>query len=383
MWVANPDYDPSDKESYPDMPWTIKYDEENQLDLLEDVDGKYRSYANEEYDKIRWTFAPPVLINEGHKLQPKWFYSFLEDPVSLRKQIRVRMPSFHFDPGEAESLADYFLAKARDEWHVRYSHAMRLALGRKLRPGLEDASTNSWPPEFAHQWPTTMHMTSPGPGMTLEAVASASGIGLSSLEGIEQGNAIATAAKLRQALCLGHAARLRDGRPPSNSYEAIERRQASYTPKVDLGFAIGKQAVNCLQCHFLNGAPPDQKDVPLAWAPDLVHTRDRLREDYVWEWLWSPKLVYPGTSMPTISRPIIPSIRPLLRTLRTRTRSVPSWTGSTTRRKLPLPRTEAAEREPQSPLKTRDHETVEHAWIACNVRHRGSARDHRQCLELR
>jgi cytochrome c2 len=298
MWVANPDYDPSDKESYPDMPWTIKYDEENQLDLLEDVDGKYRSYANEEYDKIRWTFAPPVLINEGHKLQPKWFYSFLEDPVSLRKQIRVRMPSFHFDSGEAESLADYFLAKAREEWHVRYSHAMRLALGRKLRPGLEDASTNSWPPEFAHQWPTTMHMTSPGPGMTLEAVASASGIGLTSLQGIEQGNAIATAANFDKLFAWGTQQGFVMVGPPSNSYEAIERRQASYEPKVDLGFAIGKQAVNCLQCHFLNGAPPDQKDVPLAWAPDLVHTRDRLREDYVWEWLWSPKLVYPGTSMP-------------------------------------------------------------------------------------
>jgi hypothetical protein len=26
VWVKNPDYDSSDKESYPDMPWTIEYD---------------------------------------------------------------------------------------------------------------------------------------------------------------------------------------------------------------------------------------------------------------------------------------------------------------------------------------------------------------------
>ena len=218
--------------------------------------------------------------------------------MSLRKQIRVRMPSFHFDAGEAESLADYFLAKARDDWYVRYSHSMRLALGRKLRPGLEDASTNAWPPEYAHHWPTTMHMTVSGPGLSRDAVATSSGLALSTIEGIENGNGIATAANFDKLFAWGTQQGFSMVGPPSSSYEAIERRQASYEPQTQLGFAIAKQAVNCLQCHFLNGAPPDQTDVPLAWAPDIVHTRDRLREDYVWEWLWSPKLVYPGTSMP-------------------------------------------------------------------------------------
>jgi mono/diheme cytochrome c family protein len=94
--------------------------------------------------------------------------------------------------------------------------------------------------------------------------------------------------------------------PPSTSYEAVKRRQPSYTPQVDLGHAIAKQAVNCFQCHFLDGRPPDQLDAPLAWAPDLKHSRERLREDFVWEWLWSPQMVYPGTAMPANFAPDVP-----------------------------------------------------------------------------
>ena len=53
---------------------------------------------------------------------------------------------------------------------------------------------------------------------------------------------------------------------------------------------------NCVQCHFLQGDPPNAE--PIAWAPDLDHTRLRLRPDWVREWFWDPSKIYPGTSMP-------------------------------------------------------------------------------------
>ena len=37
---------------------------------------------------------------------------------------------------------------------------------------------------------------------------------------------------------------------------------------------------------------------PIAWAPDLVLTHERLREDWVARWLTDPGRIYPGTSMP-------------------------------------------------------------------------------------
>jgi hypothetical protein len=54
---------------------------------------------------------------------------------------------------------------------------------------------------------------------------------------------------------------------------------------------------NCVQCHFLRDAPPTQR-TPIAWAPDLDHSRERLRPDWVREWLNDPARIYPGTSMP-------------------------------------------------------------------------------------
>ena len=45
--------------------------------------------------------------------------------------------------------------------------------------------------------------------------------------------------------------------------------------------------------------PPDAlraptRPTPIAWAPPLANVRDRLREPWVWEWIWSPPRVYPG-----------------------------------------------------------------------------------------
>jgi len=54
---------------------------------------------------------------------------------------------------------------------------------------------------------------------------------------------------------------------------------------------------NCVQCHYLRGSSPTQS-TPLAWAPDLDYVRERLRPDWVREWLTDPARIYPGTSMP-------------------------------------------------------------------------------------
>jgi cbb3-type cytochrome oxidase cytochrome c subunit len=52
-----------------------------------------------------------------------------------------------------------------------------------------------------------------------------------------------------------------------------------------------------VQCHYLRGASPTQS-TPIAWAPDLDHARERLRPDWVREWLTEPSKIYPGTAMP-------------------------------------------------------------------------------------
>jgi cytochrome c2 len=99
---------------------------------VEDVDGQRRGYTEEQYDKVRWTFAPPVLVGEGDKIQRDWFYRFLLDPFPLRQQLRVRMPTFHWAEGEAAAVADYFAGRARLDWPARY--ARRLLVAKEQTP---------------------------------------------------------------------------------------------------------------------------------------------------------------------------------------------------------------------------------------------------------
>ena len=54
--------------------------------------------------------APPILIGEGAKLQPEWFFEFLMKPVRLRPWLTVRMPSFDFSQREATAIVDFFSA---------------------------------------------------------------------------------------------------------------------------------------------------------------------------------------------------------------------------------------------------------------------------------
>lgn len=235
-----------------------------------DVDGVFRNHSAEPYDKVRWTFAPPVLWNEGEKVQKEWFYAFLHDVIPLRQQIRVRMPSFTFREGEAEAVASYFAEDAASSWPARYTRELRLSLGL-------DAAA------FA---------------------AKAKGLSARTVRNIEDGYAPDIAANFAKVVAIGDEAGFFTSAPVDADYEAsllrshawLARREAEQPGHLDLGQAVAVDAVNCFQCHFRLGQAPAAD--PIAWAPDLALTKDRLRESWVRTWLEDPGKVYPGTAMP-------------------------------------------------------------------------------------
>lgn len=235
-----------------------------------DVDGQFRDYTGEPYDKVRWTFAPPVLWNEGQKVQKDWFYSFLHDVVPLRHQIRVRMPSFTYREGEAEAVANYFAQDAVRSWPARYARALRLSLGL-------DAAA------FAAK----------GKGLSARTVLS-----------IEDGYQPDIAANFSKVKAIGDELGFEMAPAVDPDFEAIQlrshaylaRREAELENHLEVGQAVAVDAVNCFQCHFRLGQAPAAD--PIAWAPDLTLTKDRLREDWVKVWLEDPSRVYPGTAMP-------------------------------------------------------------------------------------
>jgi len=254
-------------------------------DDVEDVDGERRPYSEEVYEKVRWTFAPPVLWDEGGKLQRDWFYQFLLDPAPLREQIRVRMPTFSWGAGEAGAVADYFASRSNREWPARY--ARRLLLAEQKTPA-----------ELAQEIERLVG-----------AKTLAKRLPAASIQGIVDGKPVETATGLEALLAYGrHVGFAMAGRVDPR-YEAVGERLPSlvdavlradpdYFQKVHalVTDTTGK-GPNCVQCHFLRDAPPTQS-TPVAWAPDLDHARERLRPEWLREWLTDPSRVYPGTSMP-------------------------------------------------------------------------------------
>lgn len=322
-FLPNEEYDPAnpDETGPAFYPATLGWDEDESVNLIEDVDGQQRPYPNEQYDKVRWTFAPPVLWNEGAKVQTDWFYAFLKDPMPLRAQMRVKMPKFHFDHGEAEAVADYFAAKSRWEWHAQYAKTLRLALGRTTLPDLEDGSTaNEWNlEEAARDYPVLSHTTEHGVLSVVDLAAlmaeyPAWTLSAQTIAAIEAGSKPETLASFDKLKAFGDSVGFSMAGPIKVGHELIERRTPSYMDVhaglSELGESVGVNGVNCYQCHDNpDDAGPYVGLDPVAWAPSLQHVRSRLREEWVRDWLWGPKRTYPGTAMPDNFAAHVPQYR--------------------------------------------------------------------------
>ena len=254
-----------------------------------DVDGVARNYTELHYDTLRWTYAPPVLFDEGHKLQREWLFAFLRDPEVIRPQMRVRMPSFNISAAEAGAVADYFAHKAEIEWAPRYTRSLRTALGVTL----QDGSDGDGMP-----FPRMTNFMDDGNGISASDLAEAAEVTTAAVNFIEAGSAPDIAAKFPRIKAYGDAAGFRMNGPTNPVHELVTRRLPSHANHAAAGRNIATDGVNCFQCHWLKGQGPTQMETPSAWAPDLDLVRERLREDWVQAWLWNPALIYPGTTMP-------------------------------------------------------------------------------------
>jgi cytochrome c2 len=83
--------------------------------ILEDKGGQIREAMAA--NKIDLALAPPIIRGEGAKVQSDWLFSFLHAPRSgqIRPWLKVRMPTFSFDPDQLNGITSYFAAldKAR------------------------------------------------------------------------------------------------------------------------------------------------------------------------------------------------------------------------------------------------------------------------------
>ena len=82
--------------------------------------------------------------------------------------------------------------------------------------------------------------------------------------------------------------------------------EGDYIPqKNNVGYRAGiklHEMGACNNCHYYGTTQPLQ--TPQTWAPNMALTKERLRPDWVMEWLRDPQKIMPGTKMP---KPYIPT----------------------------------------------------------------------------
>jgi len=273
-------HDPSSNEL---VSWSLGED-----GAVMDVDGKLRSYTDKATDTVRWAFAPPVLLNEGGKLQRDWFYSFLLDPMPLRQQLRVKMPTFNLTEEEAGAIADYFAYKSEKNWPMRYTRTAHLAAGIEPRRELEGRGK---------PWPELSNLIDGNDPVSVADAAAAIGVKPDGLTAMEEGYQPDIDANFSKVVKWAEAWGFSMRGPVEPGLERIDQRAASYHSMFREGQSVAAKGVNCFKCHWLNGKGPDQMDAPEAWAPNLGLARERLRPDWTRDWLWNPTLIYPGTAM--------------------------------------------------------------------------------------
>ncbi|KHE93894.1 MAG: cytochrome c [Candidatus Scalindua rubra] len=154
-------------------------------------------------------FTPPVLYEEGKKVQSAWLFDFLKEPATLRPWLDVRMPIFKMTENEATVLSRYFATLEKEEY----------------------------PYEFI----------------------------------------VETKDKY-----------LKEKESESPGYLTMAQHLFEH------------KDVNCASCHVRGDITPEGE--PSDWAPDLSVARDRLKPDWIVDWLIDPQLKQPGTKMPKFFR---------------------------------------------------------------------------------
>ncbi len=161
-------------------------------------------------------YAPPSLYAEGSKVQSDWLFSYLQDPITIRPNLQVRMPSFN--------LSD-------DDWNA-------------IIAAFKDMEDN----ELSYE---SIHMVDK------------------------------------------NSTKYRQGYELVSDYGYYDLDQDEWVDAFNEGS-------RCYVCHFEGDVPPGKDYAisdPLVWAPNLALSKERLRPEWIKEWLRNPQHYMEYTKM--------------------------------------------------------------------------------------
>jgi mono/diheme cytochrome c family protein len=123
-------------------------------------------------------FLPPDLSPEGARAQSPFLFNFLKDPstMKIRPWLNVRMPTFHFDDQEANTLVTFFAnegqAQQFDTTRVTNPPAPNVAIGKEVFGMLRCAQCHATTPVNPENPPVpdVANAQSLAPNLTLSRV---------------------------------------------------------------------------------------------------------------------------------------------------------------------------------------------------------------------
>ncbi len=139
------------------------------------VDGYGRAIASLISDT---NFLPPDLTPEGARAQSPFLFNFLKDPtvMKIRPWLSVRMPTFHFSDGDANTLVAFFAAEGKthefDNGVYSMPPAQNVAIGKTVFTMLRCTQCHATVPvnPEAPPAPNVANTQSLAPNLTLSRV---------------------------------------------------------------------------------------------------------------------------------------------------------------------------------------------------------------------
>ena len=233
----------SEEDAY--YPWNLGEE------VVEDVDGELRLYIEEPYEKVMDLRAPGPRERGGEfsatgSTSSSW-------AVPLRQQMRVKMPTFNFEEGQA-AIADYFAIGQRTSGPLSMHGTFASARVRAEPRGCRRRQA---------QWPALSNDITDS-GLGIQELSDEIGISVADLRGIEEGNAAAIAGRFGK-LTLGVRGRLQNVRAlasPSSS-PSVARHLTSRCGVTSPGRQCRRSGGSeRFKCHWNNGTPPGEAAEP-------------------------------------------------------------------------------------------------------------------------
>ncbi|MCZ6817614.1 MAG: hypothetical protein O7F76_13085, partial [Planctomycetota bacterium] len=247
-------------------------------------------------------FRPPLLWGEGAKVQSPWLHKFLADVEMLRPWLNVRMPGFHLTAEQRTTLVEYFVGLSQDESQI---------LREELEPVMEYIAD-------AHRALTTDDETGGdgndavgGDWFMSEALRKRSDFlarwavyheqirptALNTYGETDAGEVFENYTQPAYADTLGRSKFIAD------VFDIDFPFPRTVAPNVDdARFKLGEELFynqRCLSCHVGGdpSVPGTTRDIK---APNFALTNERLRYDWVLNWIRNPQAIQPGANMPLI-----------------------------------------------------------------------------------